>query len=178
MGFSEEDIAEIKCKIRNIPDFPKKGILYRDITPLLKDKNILKKTIDLFTEYYKDKNIDVVAAAESRGFIFGASLAINLNAGFVPLRKRGKLPYKTLKQEYSLEYGTDCFEIHTDAIKQGERVLIFDDLLATGGTAQAAGKLIENLGGKIVGFAFVIELKELNGRTKIKDYDIISLVKY
>ena len=173
-----DGLKEIKNKIRDIPDFPKKGILFKDITPLLKDPKILKKTVDIFTNHYKDKGIDVVVAAEARGFIFGASLAINLGAGFVPLRKPGKLPYKTIKQEYDLEYGTDCFEIHEDAIKKGERVLIFDDLLATGGTAQAAGTLIEALGGELIGFAFVIELVDLNGRNKLKDYDVFSLIQY
>lgn len=164
--------------VRDIPDFPKEGILFKDITTLLKNRNGLKETIDMFADRYKDKNIDYVIGAESRGFIFGAPLAYAIGAGFIPVRKPGKLPSTTISTSYELEYGTDTLEIHEDAIEKGKNVLIIDDLLATGGTAKAVTELIEKVGGKIVEIAFVIELGFLNGREKLGNYDIYSIIKY
>jgi len=169
---------DLKSKIRTIPDWPKKGIMFRDITPLLQDKKAFKYVIDKFYERYKGKNIDVIVAIESRGFIFGSVLAYKLGCSFVPIRKEGKLPHKTMKQEYSLEYGNAVVEIHEDAIKQGDKVLIVDDLIATGGTISATIKLVELLGGKIIEIAFVIELIDLKGREKLKDYNVFSLVEF
>lgn len=169
---------DLKSKIREIQDFPKKGINFKDITPLLQDPESFRFAIQQFINVYKDKKIDKVVSSESRGFIFGAVLAYELNAGFVPLRKPGKLPFKTLKKEFRTEYSTDAFEIHEDAITKGEAVLIVDDLIATGGTISAAVDLVEQLGGNIIGIAFLIELAFLNGREKVKDYDILSLIKY
>ena len=169
---------DLKSKIRTIPDWPKKGIMFRDITPLLQDKKAFKYVIDKFYKRYKGKNIDVIVAIESRGFVFGAVLAYKLGCSFVPVRKEGKLPYKTLKQEYSLEYGTATVEIHKDAVKQNDNVLIVDDLIATGGTITATIKLVELLGGKVVEIAFVIELIDLKGREKLKDYNVFSLVEF
>ena len=171
---------DLKKKIRSVPDFPKKGIMFRDITTLLKDADALRHVIREFKEYYAKKGIkfNKVASAESRGFIFGAILAHEFNAGFVPVRKPGKLPAKTLRQEFKTEYSTDAFEIHSDAIEKGDRVLFCDDLLATGGTAKAAIDLIERLGGKVVGCAFLIELSFLKGREKLRGYDVFSLIDY
>ncbi|MBI5228985.1 adenine phosphoribosyltransferase [Candidatus Micrarchaeota archaeon] len=170
--------VELKERIRNIPDFPKKGIVFRDITTLLKDGKAFGGVVDMLAEHFKSKNIDVVVAAESRGFIFGAAIANALHIGFVPVRKPGKLPHKTIKETYELEYGSDSLEIHEDGIEKGSKVLIVDDLLATGGTTKAAVKLVERLGGKVAGIAFVIELSFLHGRDKLRDYDVFSLVKY
>jgi len=169
---------ELKDKIRTIPHFPKKGIMFKDITTLLKDPHAFRYVIREMMHHFDGKNINIVASAESRGFILGAVLAHELHAGFVPLRKPGKLPYKTIKQEFETEYSTDAFEIHEDAIEKGDNVLIVDDLLATGGTAKAAIDLIEKLHGKIVGLAFLIELSFLKGREKLKGYDILTLVDY
>jgi adenine phosphoribosyltransferase len=169
---------ELKKKIRNIPDFPKKGIMFRDITPLLQDPFTRDYVILKIKEYFKEKKIDAVVCAESRGFIFGAILADHLFCSFVPLRKPGKLPYKTIKEEFDTEYSKDAFEMHEDGIKQGQNVLIVDDLLAKGGTAEAACKLVEKLGGKIQGLAFVINLTFLKGREKLKKYDIFSVINY
>lgn len=170
--------VDLKAKIRNVPDFPKKGILFKDITTLLRDAHAFKYAVKELLSMIKDKKIDVVASAESRGFILGSVLSYELNAGFVPLRKPGKLPYKTIKQEFDTEYSKDAFEIHVDAIEKGDRVLIVDDLLATGGTAKAAVDLVERLGGKVVGLAFLVELSFLQGREKLKGYDVYSVVKY
>jgi len=164
--------------IRDIPDFPKAGIIFKDITTLLKDKTAFKKTVDALAAKYKGKRIAKVVAVEARGFIFGGALAAKLGAGFVPVRKKGKLPWKTNQATYELEYGTDTLEIHQDAVEGGEKVLIVDDLLATGGTVQAVTKLIDQLGGKVVGIAFVIELGFLKGREKLKDYPLFSLIKF
>ncbi len=169
---------EIKSSIRTVPDFPKKGIMFRDITTLLKDKDAFNYVVDKFYEHYKDKRIDKVVSVESRGFIFGSVLAYKLGAGFVPIRKPGKLPAEVIKQEYQLEYGTDSMEIHKDAINPGERVLVHDDLLATGGTVAAACKLIEKLHGKVEGICFLIELTPLNGRKAIPGKDVFSLIEY
>lgn len=164
--------------IRDIPDFPKEGIIFKDITTLLKNKAALKDSIDQLVAYFKDKEIDYVVGIESRGFIFGTVMAYQLGVGFVPVRKKGKLPGKTIHVEYELEYGTDVLEIHEDAIEAGKKVVIIDDLLATGGTVEAVAKLVEMLKVEIVGMGFVIELGFLNGREKLTGYDICSLVKY
>lgn len=164
--------------IRSIKDFPKEGIMFRDITTLLKEPAGINETIDQLYAFTKGLKIDKVVGIESRGFIFGSLLAQKLNAGFVPIRKPGKLPAETESQTYELEYGTDKMEIHKDAIKPGENVLIHDDLLATGGTAEASCKLIEKLGGKIVQISFIIELTFLNGRQKLSNYDVKSIIEY
>jgi adenine phosphoribosyltransferase len=174
----ERFVDEIKAKIREIPDFPKKGIMFRDITTLLQDASAFRSAVLKMASYFKDKEIDVVVSTESRGFIFGAPLAMELGAGFVPVRKKGKLPYKTITESYGKEYGTDVIELHSDALKQGQRVLVVDDLLATGGTIKATEKLVTRLGGEIVGFCFLIELTSLGGRDKLKGCDVFSLVKY
>ena len=164
--------------IRSVPDFPKPGIVFRDITPLLAHAGALDQAVDQLAEPYRQSNIDVVAAVESRGFIFGAAVARQLQVGFVLIRKPGKLPAATASVSYELEYGTDSIEIHTDAISPGQRVLLVDDLLATGGTMAAACRLVEDLGGKIVSLAFLIELAFLHGREKLGDYDILALINY
>lgn len=169
----------VKSKIRDILDFPVKGIVFKDITTVLRDKDGYQEIIKFLTEKFKDKNIDYIAGIESRGFIFGAALAYELGAGFVPLRKPGKLPGETLSQDYQLEYGTDTLQIHKDAIEQGKKVVIVDDLLATGGTAGAACKLIQQTGAEVVAAAFVIELKDMNGRAKIPDnVETVSMIVY
>ncbi|HOX55221.1 MAG: adenine phosphoribosyltransferase [Candidatus Omnitrophica bacterium] len=170
--------SDLKNSIRTIPDFPKAGILFRDITTLLKDKDAFKKAVDLLAKNYRKENIDTVVAVESRGFIFGAAVAYKLKAGFVPVRKKGKLPSKTISATYNLEYGTDTLEMHEDAIPEGARVLIIDDLLATGGTVKAVTELINKLNAKIVGIAFLIELKDLKGKNKLKEYPLLSIVKF
>ncbi len=169
---------DLKKTIRSVPDFPIEGILFYDITTMLKDAAALKDCVDQLTSHYKDKEIDMVVGMESRGFIFGMPLAYQLGVGFVPIRKPGKLPAETISESYSLEYGTNTLEIHTDAIEQGQKVLVVDDLLATGGTAKATCNLIEKLGGDIVSVAFVIELNFLNGRKQLEGYDIFSLLGY
>jgi adenine phosphoribosyltransferase len=169
---------DLKRYIRNVKDFPKEGIMFRDITTLLKDPAALKKTLDELYDLTKNLDITKVVGIESRGFIFGSMLAEKLNAGFIPIRKLGKLPAEIESQSYALEYGNDTIQIHKDAIKIGERVLLHDDLLATGGTALAAANLIEKLGGEVVQISFVIELSFLNGRDKLKMYDVKSLVDY
>lgn len=169
---------ELKRSIRSVRDFPKKGIVFRDITTLLKDTKAFKQSIDVLYEHYRNTAIDKVVSVESRGFILGSVLAYRLGAGFIPVRKPGKLPAETLREEYQLEYGTDTLEIHKDAIVEGEKVLIVDDLLATGGTVSATCKLVERLGGKIIGLAFLIELAFLEGRRKLKDLDVFSIIKY
>ncbi len=168
----------IEESIRSIPDFPKPGILFRDITTLLKNGVAFKATIDLLYENFKNQKIDKIVAVESRGFILGAALAYKLGLGIVLVRKKGKLPFKKISASYSLEYGTDNLEIHEDSIAPGENILIIDDLLATGGTVSAAVSLIEQLKGKIAAIAFVIELVDLKGRQKLKDYSVYSLVKF
>ncbi len=168
----------LKSYIRDVPDFPKKGIIFKDITTLLNNKKVYRDIIDRLAEKYKNKGIDAVAAIEARGFILGGALARKLNAGFIPVRKKGKLPAKTLSVTYDLEYGTDTLEIHEDAIKPHAKVLIVDDVLATGGTAKAVTNLIKQLNGKISGIVFLIELKFLKGRDKLKGYPVFSLIKY
>ncbi len=168
----------LEKSIRNIPDFPKPGILFRDVTTLIQNKVAFKKTIELLAKKYKGKGFNKVVGVEARGFIFGAAVAYKIGAGFVPVRKKGKLPYKTISTTYELEYGTDTLEIHQDAIVPGEKILIIDDLLATGGTVKAVTELINQLGGKISGIGFVIELVDLHGKDKLKEYPVFSLIKY
>jgi len=170
--------VDVTSLVRSIPDFPIPGILFRDITPLLRDKDGFKAAIDLFVERYSGRKIDYVVGIEARGYILGAPVAYAIGAGFVPVRKPGKLPGTKLTEEYALEYGTNSLEIHDDAIGHGSRVLIVDDLLATGGTAAATGKLLDRLGAQIEGFAFLIELSDLHGRDKLGDADVTSFVKY
>ena len=172
------DHTELKNLIREIPDFPKPGILFYDITTLLKDKVGLARLIDALSVNYIGKGIDLVLGMEARGFIFGPALAYRLNAGFVPVRKPGKLPAECVKYDYALEYGTNTLEVHKDAIRRGQRVLIVDDLLATGGTAEATAKLAESLGAEIAGLGFVVELDFLKGRERLKGYDVMSLLHY
>lgn len=173
-----ENIQKIKSMIRDIPNFPKEGILFRDITTALKDADTLKITVDEIYEAFKDEKIDYVAGIESRGFIYGMPLAYKLGCGFIPVRKPNKLPAEVLSQEYELEYGTDKIEIHKDALKAGDKVLIVDDLLATGGTAAAAATLVSQVA-DVVGMAFVIELVDLKGKDKLpQDIKVLSLVKY
>ncbi|HTW58211.1 MAG TPA: adenine phosphoribosyltransferase [Terriglobales bacterium] len=169
---------QLKKLIREVPDFPKQGILFYDITTLLKDKVGFATLIDKFSEYYISRSVDLVLGMEARGFIFGPALAYRLNAGFVPVRKPGKLPAETVKESYDLEYGTACLEVHKDAIQKGQRVLIVDDLLATGGTAVATVNLARALGGEIAGLGFVVELDFLKGRERLKEYDVMSLLHY
>jgi len=175
---ANQDEHLIKSKIRTIPHFPKQGIMFRDITTLLKDPEGMEKVIEILYNRYKDKNIDLIAGIESRGFIIGGILAMRLGLGFIPIRKPGKLPAETIKQEYHLEYGTDAVEIHKDAISPGQKVLIIDDLLATGGTAQATCNLIEKLQGQVAEVAFVIELPGLFGRQKLSKWVVFSIVKF
>ena len=172
------DCDSLKQLIREVPDFPKPGILFYDITTLLKDKLGFAKLIDSLTEYYINQDIDLVIGIEARGFIFGPALAYRLNAGFVPVRKPKKLPAETVKWTYDLEYGSDTLEIHKDAIKPGQKIIIVDDLLATGGTARATAELSKSLGGQIAGLAFVVELDFLKGREKLAGYDVYSLLHY
>ncbi len=172
------DCDGLKKLIREVPDFPKKGILFYDITTLLKDKLGFARLIDALSEHYIGKEIDLVLGMEARGFIFGPALAYRLNAGFVPVRKPGKLPAETVKVSYDLEYGSNALEVHKDAIKKGDRVLVVDDLLATGGTAVATAQLASGLGAQIAGLAFVVELDFLKGREKLGNYDVFSLLHY
>lgn len=172
-------VTDIKNKIRAVPDFPKPGIMFRDITTLLQDAAAYRETIELLYQKFKDRKIDYIAALESRGYLFGAPLALKLGAGLALIRKPGKLPAETLREEYALEYGNDAVEIHKDAIEPGKNVLIIDDLLATGGTAAAACRLIQRLNARITAAAFIIELKGLNGREILPaDTEIFSLIQY
>lgn len=173
------NVETVKSLIRDIQDFPKKGILFKDITTALRDKDGYKAIIDFMKDKFADKKIDYIAGMESRGFIFGATLAYELGCGFVPLRKPGKLPAEVISESYDLEYGKNTLEIHKDAIEEGKRVLIVDDLLATGGTALAACNLVKKIGANVVGMAFVIELADLNGREKLpKDVEVVSMLVY
>lgn len=168
----------LKSKIRHVPDFPKAGILFYDVTTLLRDAAGLKLALDTLTRPFEGRHIDLVVGIESRGFILGAAVADRLNAGFVPVRKLGKLPAETIKASYALEYGTDSLEMHRDAIEPGQRILIVDDLLATGGTAAATVKLVEELGGRVEGLAFLIELVELRGRDRLAGHEAHVVLKY
>jgi adenine phosphoribosyltransferase len=170
--------VDVQSYIRAIPDFPIPGILFRDITPLLRDKQGFKAAIDLFVGAFKARQIDYVVAIEARGYMLGAPLAYSIGAGFVPVRKPGKLPYSKLSESYALEYGTNSLEIHEDAIGRNDRVLVVDDLLATGGTAAATRRLLERLGAQVVGFAFLIELQALKGRDALHGVDVTTFIKY
>jgi len=174
----EKSYDYLKELVRDIPDFPIEGIMFRDITTLLKDAKGLKDIIDIFSDRYRDKGIKYILGADARGFIFGAAIAYNIGAGFVPIRKKGKLPYKTLSASYELEYGSNEVEMHIDAIDNGDKVVIVDDLLATGGTAKAMLDLVRKLGGDIHEFAFMIELEDLKGRDKLEGENVFSIIKY
>jgi len=169
---------DLKKYIQDIPEFPEPGVIFRDVTPLLADKEAYQEAISLLTEYAKDKNVDVVCGPEARGFLFGCPVALKLGAGFVPVRKPGKLPREVVSKSYELEYGHNEIQMHSDSIQPGQNVLIVDDLLATGGTVDAAISLIEEMGGNIVGVAFLIELEALKGRELLKNYDVYSVLKY
>ena len=169
---------DLKQYIREVPEFPKPGILFYDITTLLQNPLALRMTVDRFVWMFAERRIDKVVGIESRGFMFGPIVAYDLNAGFVPVRKPGKLPWQTIRQSYDLEYGSDSVEMHKDAIQEGEHVLIVDDLIATGGTALAAAKLVESLGGIVAGLGFIVELTFLPGREKLKGYKVESLIQY
>ena len=171
-------MEELKRLIRNIPDFPKKGILFRDITTLIGRSEGFKKAVDELSKEYEEKGIDFVVGIEARGFILGGAVAYKLGVGFVPVRKEGKLPYRIISATYELEYGKDTLTLHEDSIRKGSRVLIVDDLLATGGTASCVTKLVERLGGEIIGIIFLIELTDLKGRDKLKGYPVHSIIKY
>jgi adenine phosphoribosyltransferase len=171
-------MKQLSETIRSIPDFPKKGIVFRDITTLLKDAESLRNAVSLLTKHYENSKIDKVVCIESRGFILGSALAVSLGAGFVPIRKKGKLPAEVLSEQYALEYGTDVIEMHIDALRPGERIVLHDDLLATGGTMSAAIKLVEKLHANIAGISFLIELSFLHGRQNLQNYDVYSLIKY
>lgn len=178
MSLTQLEEQELKKLVREVPDFPKPGILFYDITTLLKDASGLRAVIDRLVDQYRGRKIDTVIGIESRGFIFAPSLAYHLGAGFVPVRKPKKLPAAVESYSYDLEYGSDTLEIHRDAVSEGHNVLIVDDLLATGGTAQAVTKLVESLGGSVAGLAFIVELEFLPGREKLTGYDVFSLLKY
>lgn len=169
-------VGTINAAVRDVKDFPKKGIVFKDITPVLKSEALFREVIDIIAARYGKDKPDSFAAIESRGFIFGAALAYKLKCGLIPVRKKGKLPYKTIEESYALEYGTATLEIHEDAVREGEKVVVIDDLLATGGTAGASAKLIERLGGKISGFEFVIELGFLKGRANLEKYNVNSII--
>jgi len=171
-------MKNVQALIRDIPDFPKKGIMFKDITPVLQDAEAFNQVITMFKQRYDERGIDKIAAIESRGFIFGAPLAYALNIGFVVIRKPGKLPYHTFKEEYALEYGSDAIEIHRDAFNKGERVVLIDDLLATGGTAAAAARLLQKAGATLVEIAFLIELSFLKGKDKLADFDTFSFIRF
>ena len=170
--------SEIECAIRNVPDFPKAGIQFKDITPVLADARLFSGSIDLLIDGFKPGMVDAVVGIDARGFIFAAAAAVKLQAGFVPIRKKGKLPYQTHEQQYELEYGNAIIAVHVDALKAGSRVLLIDDLLATGGTAAAAAMLVQRLGAQILEISFLIELSFLGGRAKLKQYPVRSLVVY
>ena len=172
------EVERLKALIRDVPDFPKKGILFKDITPLIGDPEAFRWTVELLAAPLRRAGVTAVAAVESRGFIFGAPVALELGGRFVPFRKPGKLPWRTERATYSLEYGTDAVEVHTDAFRRGERVLLVDDLLATGGTIAACAELVEKLGATVAGCSFVIELSFLKGREKLRRYNVSSLIDY
>ena len=178
MKISKLNSEKFLSLIRDVKDYPKKGVVFKDITTLIKNGKAFNEVLDILYEICKDKKIDLVAAIESRGFIFGGALADRLGVGIIPVRKVGKLPAECVAEKYELEYGTDSLEMHTDAVTKGQRILVVDDLLATGGTLQATCRLIEKLGGEVTGIMVLIELSFLKGREKIKDYDFFSLIKY
>ena len=170
--------VDLKAKIRDVPDFPKPGVVFKDIMPLLSDREALRETVERIAEWAAPREPDVVLGAEARGYIAGGSLACRLGCGFVPARKPGKLPWRTVAVKYALEYGFDQLEVHADSIRPGQRVLVHDDVLATGGTARATVELVEQLGGEVVGLPFIIELAFLNGREQLQGYDVYSLIEY
>ncbi len=170
--------SDLRALVRSVPDFPKKGIVFRDITTLIKNGSALNEAATRLADHFTSKKPQIVMGIESRGFILGAAVALKLGVGFAPIRKKGKLPCKTLRAEYALEYGTDCVEMHADAVEPKQRCLLIDDLIATGGTAQAATRLIEQAGGQVVGCGFLIDLAFLNGCAKLKKYDCFSLIRY
>jgi adenine phosphoribosyltransferase len=170
--------VDLKAKIRDVPDFPKPGVVFKDIMPLLSDAEALRDTVDRIADWAEPRKPDVVLGAEARGYITGGALACRLGCGFVPARKPGKLPWRTVAVKYALEYGFDQLEVHADSIRAGQRVLVHDDVLATGGTAKATVELVEQLGGVVVGLPFIIELAFLNGRDRLEGYDIFSLIEY
>jgi adenine phosphoribosyltransferase len=169
---------DLEKMIRDVPDFPKEGIIFKDITTLIKDPQAFKEAVDILADHYVDQKIDLVAAVEARGYVFGAPIAYRLGAGFILVRKAGKLPSEKLREEYELEYGTDAVEMHKDAIQPGQRVLIVDDLIATGGSAAATARLVERLGGDVVGIAFLVELTFLHGVEELKGYDVFTVIQY
>ena len=171
-------VDALKAKVRDVPDWPQEGVIFRDIMPLLADPVTLRQTIDLIGDWAEERKPDIVVGGEARGFFIGSAVAYRLGCGFVPARRPGKLPLTTIGEEYALEYGTNALELQADAFKGGSRVLIHDDVLATGGTSKAMAKLVEQLGGEVIGIAFIIELDFLNGRDKIADYDVFSLIHY
>ncbi len=178
VGGERKAPVDVQTHIRAIPDFPIPGILFRDITPLLKDRTGFRQAIDLFVDAYKDQGIDYVVGIEARGYMLGAPLAYALGCGFIPVRKPGKLPYDKLTESYALEYGTNSLEIHSDALGNGDKVVVVDDLLATGGTAAATRRLLERLGAHVVSFAFLIELEALHGRDALQGVDVTTFIKY
>lgn len=171
-------IESLKSKIRDVPDFPKPGIVFKDITTLLGEGAAFREALDLLADLCRDREVDKVVAIESRGFILGGALADRLGVGFVPVRKPGKLPAKSVRATYELEYGSDSLEMHEDALRRGERVWVVDDVIATGGTAKATGELVERLGGQVIGYAFLVELTFLKGRDRLLGYDVRSLIRY
>jgi adenine phosphoribosyltransferase len=171
-------VEHLKELIRAVPDFPVEGILFRDVTPLLRDADALREVVHVLAERYRDAGVEVVAGIESRGFIFGAPLAVELGVGFVPIRKLGKLPAEKIRREYSLEYGVNVLEMHSDAVRPGERVLLVDDLLATGGTARAGAELLREVGAEVVSLAFLIELTFLDGRSLLDGFDVHTMIQY
>ena len=175
---TNEKLEYVKSKVRSVKDFPKEGIIFRDITTVLKEPEALKITVDYLCDQFKDVKVDYIAGIESRGFIVGMPMAYKMNVGFIPIRKPKKLPAPTYSQSYDLEYGTDTIEIHQDALFEGANVLIADDLLATGGTAEAACKLVQKAGGNVIGIAFLIELVDLNGKQKLDCAKVVSMLKY
>ncbi len=175
---TETQSLDLQSLVRDVPDFPKPGIVFKDIMPLLANAQALRQTIDALAEWAEPRRPDIILGAEARGFITGGALACRLEAGFVPARKPGKLPWRTVSAKYALEYGFDALELHADSIRQGQRVLVHDDVLATGGTARAKCELVEQLGGEVVGVVFLIELGFLNGRERLDQYDVHSLITY
>ncbi|HYM49737.1 MAG TPA: adenine phosphoribosyltransferase [Candidatus Limnocylindrales bacterium] len=178
LGGDTRALAALREKIRDVPNFPKEGILFKDITTLLKDRDAFRQVVDMMAHTYRQRQVDLVVGVESRGFIFGGALAYELHAGFVPVRKEGKLPSHKISESYALEYGSAVLEIHKDAIRPGQAVVIVDDLLATGGTARATARLVQQLGGDVVGISFLIELKFLKGAETLKEYPVVSHLQF